>query len=238
MKLSDIFDQLAYGELSALAIAAGDEIDTRQANKIIAHVNLGLTELHKRFLLKRKTLVLQTLADQSRYVLTRKYGASAGGENPYIMDEEDPFQDDIIEVLRVTTPEGIEVNLGRNRNPVSGTQIIQPAYNILRFDTPVPAGSRFIVEYQANHVKIPKVVDFESFDASKVDIDLPMTHLEALLYFIASRVITPIANNLGNPQEGVSYSALFEKECQELAVQGLDVDLAVSNDRFYQHGFV
>lgn len=240
MKLSDVFDQLAYGELSALSLAVDGEVEPREVNKIITHVNLGLTELHKRFVLKRKTLTLQTLADKSRYVLLAKYGESAGGSDPYILDADDPFKDDIIEVLRLKDAKGKEIPLGQTHIHVSPDtiEVVQPAYNILRFVTDVEAGTKFTVEYQANHVTIPKVVDFESFDASKVDIDLPMTYLEALLFFIASRVITPISNNLGNPQEGTSYSALFEKECQDLAVQGLDVDQAAINDRFSYNGFV
>ncbi|HDU7846651.1 hypothetical protein [Acinetobacter baumannii] len=241
MKLSDVFDQLAYGELSSLSLAVDGEVEPREVNKIITHVNLGLTELHKRFVLKRKTLTLQTLADKSRYVLLAKYGESAGGSDPYILDADDPFKDDIIEVLRLNDEKGNEVLLGKthlNGNRRNTIEVVQPAYNILRFVSDVEAGTKFTVEYQANHATIPKVVDFESFDASKVDIDLPMTYLEALLFFIASRVITPISNNLGSPQEGTSYSALFEKECQDLAVQGLDVDQAAINDRFSYNGFV
>lgn len=243
LKLSDIFDQLAYGELSATGILSDGAITGEEINKVIAHINLGLTELHKRFVLKRKTLTLQTRPGQTRYVLLSRYAQSTGAVNPIILDSAEPFQDDIIEVLRLTNSNGVELPFD-GRNPSTDLMdwrevplVVQPAYNIIRF-VEDPVAATYEVSYQANHPRIAKVSDFLNFDASTVDVELPMTHLEALLCYIASRVITPIANNLGNPGEAMNYSARFEQLCKELEVQGLDVQSMAGEDRFTRKGFV
>ena len=58
MLLSELFDQLTFGELSQIYVAGRDEIGIQAADyeKIIPHINLGLTELHKRFEIKTNTL--------------------------------------------------------------------------------------------------------------------------------------------------------------------------------------
>lgn len=247
MKLSDVFDALAYGELSALHMAQDGEISPEHVNRLLIHINHGLLDLHKRFMLKRKYLTVQTQADKSRYVLDAKYTHSEGSQLdlPYIMDEGDPFKNDLIEVIRVTDSKGVDYSLdGRHKGvavktPQGGEtpSVVLSAYNILRFTSDV-GEQDFLIEYQAGHEHIPRVVNFDTFDASKVDIDLPMTHLEALSFYVAARVITPLANNLGNPNEGMNYASMYEAACQELGMQGLDVSSTVDGGRFSRSGFV
>ncbi|ENO7683826.1 hypothetical protein ACB506_003014 [Acinetobacter baumannii] len=241
MKLSDIFDQLAYGELSQLALVIDGQIVPEDVNRIISQVNMGLTELHKRFMLKRKTLTLQTLDYVIRYPLLSKYAESKGAELPYILDKADPFLDDIIEILSVHDENGRELALNTHqamKTDFSVPEVFTPAYNILRFADD-PAIGKYTVTYKAGHPKLAKITDVESFDPSKVDIELPMTHLEALLFYIASRVITPMngAAN-GSPQEGMNYAQRFEQACMLLLQQGLDVEESRESSRFVRNGFV
>ncbi|MCZ3125909.1 hypothetical protein NYZ29_17295 [Acinetobacter baumannii] len=240
MKLSDIFDQLAYGELSQLALVADGEIIPKDVNRIIAQVNMGLAELHKRFMLKRKTLTLQALDDVIRYPLLSKYAESKGAELPYILDKDEPFSDDIIEILSVHDENGRELALNTHqamRNEYSVPEVFTPAFNILRFaEDPV---GKYTVTYKAGHPQLAKITDVQGFDPSKVDIELPMTHLEALLFYIASRVITPINGTMnGAPQEGMNYAQRFEQACMLLLQQGLDVEESRESSRFVRNGFV
>lgn len=238
MKLSDVFDQLAYGELSQLALVANNEVIPEDYNRVIAQVNMGLAELHKRFMLKRKTLTLQTLDDVYRYPLLAKHSQSQGAELPFIIDIDEPFKEDIIEILGVTDEKGWAIPLNvydaDDHLPIAYT----PAYNILRFNDVTPLG-KYTVSYKAGHVPLAKVEDPESFDASKVDIELPMTHLEALLFYVASRVIQPMNGAMnGAPQEGMNYAQRFEQACQQLLYQGLDVEATHESHRFRRNGFV
>ena len=51
MKLKEVFDQLTYGELSQLSIGgqAQGEITEENYARVVAHVNLGLSAIYKRF---------------------------------------------------------------------------------------------------------------------------------------------------------------------------------------------
>lgn len=238
MKLSDVFDQLAYGELSQLALVAANEIIPEEYNRIISQVNLGLAELHKRFMLRRRTLTLQTLDDVIRYPLLSKHSQTAGGALPFILDLDDPFKDDIIEVLYIKNEKGEELPLNVHDYPSNLPAVFTPAYNILRFNEEPPI-EKFLVTYKAGHVAIPKVEDPDTYDPSKIDIELPMSHLEALLFYIASRVIQPMNGAVnGAPQEGLNYAQRFEQACQQLLYQGLDVEEQRESHRFTRNGFV
>ena len=57
MTLSDVFDQLAYGEFSKIFLGESGAIPQSNWNRIITHINLGLTELYKRFDLKHLTYI-------------------------------------------------------------------------------------------------------------------------------------------------------------------------------------
>ncbi len=60
MRLSEIFDHLSYGELSQVHIGEGDGegITPENRHRMITHVMLGLTDLHRRFQLREaETLV-------------------------------------------------------------------------------------------------------------------------------------------------------------------------------------
>lgn len=226
MLLSDIFDTLAYGELSALALASGGEIAREDMPKLVNHINRGVLELHKRFSLKRDTFTFTTEVGVLRYQL-------------------DKLCPNIIEVLRVfghsehppKDEEIVKVSHFKYMNPEIPLCYLMVSPTIIRFNKTANVLTDFTVEYKATPARI-KVDDFDTFDPTKVEVDLPMTHLEALSLFIASRVIAPIANNLGSPQENMNYQAMYEQACQALTVQGLDVEeVAYDQDRFYRNGF-
>ena len=71
MKLSEIFSQLAYGELSQLGLvnATGDGIATDKQGQLVAHVNMGLLALYKRFLLKEGSVTIRLVTGRSTYPL-------------------------------------------------------------------------------------------------------------------------------------------------------------------------
>ena len=71
MKLSDIFSQLAYGELSQVSLVDQGTglISTTKYAPVVAHVNMGLTALYTRFHLKESRLILPLRAGQVSYPL-------------------------------------------------------------------------------------------------------------------------------------------------------------------------
>lgn len=93
----------------------------------------------------------------------------------------------------------------------------------------------FTVMYRANHPKIDiKTVQYSPYN---VNIELPETHLEALIYFVASRVHNPIGMT-NEFHAGNSYFKKYEEECQKLEIFNYEIDNIGEHTRFYDNGFI
>ena len=71
MLLSEIFEQLTYGELSQINLGGKDDggIASSDYPAVVAHINMALTELFKRFPLRLKEIQLQTYSTLTTYQL-------------------------------------------------------------------------------------------------------------------------------------------------------------------------
>ena len=131
MLLSEVFDQLTYGELAQVNIggAEGTGITTENYPAMIAHVNLGLTSLYKRFLIKEGVLHITRMPHLKTYVLNSRYqegNRTVRETNQYIQASNPAFMDDILKVERVYDELGVEHGLNDNGDERS---ITTPTYN-------------------------------------------------------------------------------------------------------------
>ena len=248
MKLKEIFDQLTYGEFSQLSIggAAPGVLDSTNYANVIGHVNLGLTALFKRFHLKEGRIKLALQHGLTTYKLNSAYAVHARRSTEpvrYLLDTlSDPFVDDILKVERVLTDRHFELGLNDAADPFS---VMTPS--ALKLEVPgiivsskldIPDHLRtenLEIVYRANHPKL--VVGMGYYDPNRVEVQLPDSHLEALLFFVASRVNNPI----GMGQEfnaGNTYAAKYEQACQALENQGLEIDQGAHNTRLRRQGWV
>jgi hypothetical protein len=238
MLLSDIFEQLSYGELSQVFIGEGgpdsEGVPKASRKKMLAHVRLGLTELHKRFLLKERTLNLSITAGKQTYVLDKAYAQSntaSSEENKYIQDAADPFQNDLFKVERVYDADGNELPLNILDDPES---VQTPNYNTLVLPDDY-TGSTLKVVYRADHPPIdPYLV---TAAPQIVEVNLPATHLEPLLLYVASRVMNPVGLS-GEFHEGNNYAGKFEASCRRLEQSNFRVDSQGQNTRLERNGWV
>jgi len=248
MKLKEVFDQLTYGELSQLSIGGGEAGVINESNyaRVLAHVNLGLTALHKRFLLKEREVMLALQPGRLTYPIHSSFAASNYKSREtvrYLVDSQsDQFADDIYKIERVYTSKGFEMGLNDKEDPYS---LHTPSYSVLQvpakivtptLDVPVELQSATLrIVYRAGHPHI--VMGLSQFAPERVNVDIPDSYLEALLLFVASRVHTPtgLTNelNMGN-----NYSAKYEAECQKLEVYNLRVDQGSQPDRAARNGWV
>lgn len=238
MKLSDIFSQLAYGELAQFSLV--DEttgtIAVKDQAKMTAHVNLGLAALYKRFSLK-EAAVSFTL-DSGRYL----YALASTGDTALNVEEgAADFADDILKIEKVTTAEGVALGLNDAADPYTCTT---PSSTVLRLPTAMVVvtsdtpdwlrTASLTVAYRAGH---PLIVAGAGFNPSRVEIELPYSHLEALLLFIASRINNPVGMtnefNAGN-----NYAAKYERECQLLESNGLEIDQGSQSTGIRRNGWV
>ena len=237
MVLQDIFDQLTHGELRQLFIGdnLGEEgLREEDKPRLIAHIQLGLTALHKRFLLKERKLTINLQEGRSTYVLKSiysQYNEKSQELIKYIDDAEVPFKDDLLQIERVLNDKGEELPLNRHSDPKT---IRTPSYNTL-IVPPDLETETLTVLYRADHPKIDpimgKAVSFRE------EIDLPVTHLEALLYFVASRYMNPIGL-AGDFHEGNNYASKYEIACQELEGKGYQLNSQDDVHRFEDSGWI
>lgn len=236
MKLQEIFDQLATGEFSQLSIGGQEPGTINEANyaTVLSHVNLGLTALYKRFTLKEGQLTLELQDDKTKYELHSSFAVNVRRSAEtvrYIIDTaDDPFVDDIIKVERVLTDAGDELALNDATDPMSVTT---PSNLVLRVPTGIEA-EKLTVIYRAKHQKINVGIGY--FNPDRVEIELPDTHLQALLYYVASRVHNPIGM-VNEFNAGNNYYGKYLAECEELENKGLQVDQGGGNTRLAQAGW-
>lgn len=268
MKLQEIFNALTYGELSQISIGANADgtFPDKNYNMMLDHINLGLTELHKRFNLKTNTIEVILSPGRYRYHLhsDHKYSDEALGVGDFRFDlgeatlltdlqpQVDPefirdqlygeFQDDIVLITKVATPDERELPLNVRGNPWS---VMTPKADTLEVPRRIVDKGvglvdwlntdRLHVTYRQGHPQLQPGAG--QYDGNRVDIDLPQTHKQALLYFIASRVMNPI----GMGQEfnaGNTYYTKFLQECGELELRGMQIDETADGDKLDSRGFV
>lgn len=251
MNLKDVYDQLAFGELSNVVFGKrieGDQgIENANLEKIFPHVKLGLTDLHKRFLLREESMLLDIVADQSTYMLTMDFSQAnpkAKGSPQFIADTDNPFTDNLFKVERV------EATLHGKVYPVPlnmldrADGIRTPQYNALTVPTSsvdapwLAETSQMKVYYRADH---PVIRDFYANSSPlTTPLYLPPTHLWALCLFIASRAHNSIGI-AGNTDfhEGNNYYSKYEVEIAKLKQGNYEIDTNTDGAvKFAQRGFV
>ena len=249
MNLQDIFNALSSGELSQLSIGgkAAGVIDSQNRGKLLPHINLGLTALFKRFRLKEGEFLIQLKPDKLRYVLTSDYAfsqAGPGSNDAYIEDMGNPFNDDLLKIEEVATDLGYVLPLN---DAMQAYSVSTPQLNTLLVPKPIVnmgndlpdvlKTAKLKVKYRANHTRLtydPRY-DYSYMDGDQ--LELPDAYMEALLYFVASRINNPIGMT-NEFHAGNSYMMKYEQECQRLEADNLQVDMTQTNSRLVRNGWV
>ena len=229
MTLQEIFNQLMVGELSQISIGGSEAGEISRSNypRLVPHITLGLTALYKRFTLKEGEVTIRLLPGIS------KYSIDSSGDTVFVSDPtEEDFADDLLKIERVTDAMGTDIPLNEWNNPYSA---VTPSRTMLVLpkmwkDGVVP--ETLTVNYRANHPVIRNVTR-----PASVNIELPDSYLEALLYFVASRINNPIGMT-NEFHAGNSYAAKYEQECARLEMLNLEVDQGYQNTRLRAGGWV
>ena len=247
MKLIEVFNQLTTGELSTLYIGGAAEGEITEANygKVVGHINLGLTALYKRFFLKEGRVDLDMVSGRSIYPIHSKYAVSnTKSKEPvkYLLDSTGKFTDDILKIESVLTDAGKDLPLNDATDPLSITltspTILRIPAALIAQGADLPEDyktSKLTVVYRANH---PALLWNEyNCDPELIELELPESHLEALLLYVASRAHTPggLVNEFNS---GNNYASKYEMECLRLEQFNLQIDHNTSNHRLIRNGWV
>lgn len=158
----------------------------------------------------------------TRFLLKKEYETLLTYEdiNHYTFNPEN-----LIEILHIYN------SLGEEQNTDGSSGIVKVSLKHLYFIN--PTDDSYMIQYRARHPKIYP-------DESEVELELPDIYLNALIYFVASRIFTSTTTSLdsnGNAQI-TNYTRLFEQECQRLLSQGVDINEDLPTNLFHQRGFV
>lgn len=225
MKLTDIFNHLSYGEFSHLHLGekeSNGEFSEEKQMKLISHINAAMSELYSRFTLRRGSLRVTLTEGQTLYYLRPEHALSnsrARGDR-YLDDLEMPLKAPVKKVLSVSA-NGSDLDL----NTTSVCSVHTPSFDILKVPEALEA-TELEVEYRAT----PELLTEDSLcaDPEYVEIELPYVFINALGYFIASRVLS--AMNGESAASGNNYLMKFEKACIDLKDHGEDLDEGFNED--------
>lgn len=234
MLLSEVFEQLSKGELRQLAVANSSSSvkESDQVNYLVPHVNLALSALHRRFPLRTSDLYIELQDGQTEYVIHHRYAESnINSMEPvkYIKDLNKPFKDNMMKIDQIfnMANEPIPLNDSADPNSISTTN-----YNTLVVPYP-KQGELLRIRYRADHPKLTN----DDLDAENVEIDLPWTFLEPLVYHISSRLHASTPNMTHESEQPV-YIQLFEKACQEIEAKNILHREQTVTDSFTENGWV
>lgn len=212
MRLNEIFDHLSFGEFRQLGIADPDRGGVHEENRyqLISHINLALTDLHRRFFLRQ--------GRASVYVVA--------GLREYVVDGEG-----LLKIEQVYDARGCELPLNDVGDPCS---LITTRYNTLQVPASMPATTLSVV-YRAGHETLDQKDAAKNPD--RVEVELPPSHLWPLLLFVASRYFTPMGASEAI-HDGNNYAAKYEAACQQLQDGGFELGHSPEDSRFVRNGWV
>lgn len=193
MKFSDILADLTRGEFRQYSIGGADTGTILPASypEIASSMMLGLTALHTRFPLRKNNLSVTRMDGTASYLLQ-------------------PANDNLLKVEFVLDSTGTPLSLEKPREDGNYAMLI-PDYRTLWFG-PGVTETEFTVTYRADH---PALTITEATDATAVAIELPPSHRQALLFYIAYRMLSPLDRADGSSL-GATFYAKYKTELQEL----------------------
>ena len=226
MLLTEILDSLAGSELANLNCVSNGAVIEAKIPAIVTAINIGLVKLHTRFQLKKRLLSLTVTSGRLVYELDSSNAVSVnvGG---YIQDVDDPFTDDLIQILTMTTAAGDNIRF----DGFNGVMLLNP--KTFRF-AEAPKNDTYVIEYVAHPAKVMYI------NNTNIEVDLPNAYLPPLLAYIASRFYSPVGIALDSNRSSldVSYLQRYETECQLLENKGINTGNYLESDNFTQHGFI
>jgi len=233
MLLQDLFEQLTYGEFSQLSLAGtdGEGIEPDNWPAVVSHINLGLTELHKRFNIKTKTAQLQQYAAITSYQLEEDFTVSVGTSSPlYILDSTKPFKNTVLRIE--TVYDDIEEEFFPLNDENNEDTLITTAFDT--FVVPEPSDTTTMtVTYRCNHARI-LVPDLNPLT---YNVDIPESLLEPLLFYVAARAYSGVPA-LDGQNQGLEYLQKFEASIAKITELSLITNNNDSNQRIWINGWV
>lgn len=226
MKLDQYVEQLTEVELSQYI--TGDTSNYQEAKyfpRMINLINMGLSNLHQLFLLKKGYMTLTQEEGVSIYTLVP--------ESPYLEIETEPMN--FIEVISVNEVESGRASI-HNPNHVRKTPVTSiknasylsfylRSHHEITFNT---TDGVYQIMYRRNATPIQDPRRTINFNARNIEVDIPDMYLEALNCYVAERAVAPITNITNTSRieltPAYQFRQRYERAIQLLISTTNDVD--------------
>lgn len=236
MLLSEFFNHLSFGELSQYSIGTDDtgQIPVKDYPRIISFLNLALTRLHTRLPLRMESVEIQTSVLRDTYRLRSQFARSnmptgASLEDYYILDETNPFKDNVLVINEVLNELGESLPIG---DSLEDEGVVLPDQLTVVFDNPLDQIAT--VTYQANH---PAIAMSKRIDPDAIEVNVPDFCLEPLLVFCAAKVLGG-GGNAEAVQEGQMKMQMFELLVSQIKDSGVVRTATPTTQRTKPYGWV
>lgn len=228
--VSDLYEELSYGELSSLAMAVegAGTIQEEKRPSVLLYANAALTLLYTRFVLKQSEVLIEQYEHITNYHLIQRFTESNGSEEePYLYIKDlagEPFKANVVKILKVFDIRGNELPINdANRS----NSLFTPQDTVLQVPEP-KAGQPLNILYQAFHDKLKEDDD---------EIVLPLTLHNAFRSYVAYKVFSAIGTQEATAK-AQEHLGNYEAQCV-LATEKDLVNTSVSetNTRFEKRGW-
>lgn len=211
--VKELVDNLVQTELHNLKMKDSEGVlRENRLEQVINNINLGLTDLYTKFVLK---------VVEAKYIVEphqRMFSPVVNTDN------------EILEVLNVFHNDERLFNSGFRAYTI--TNASNGAAIKLNYSPDEDDVIRIISK--ANHKRLVKE-DYHN----NAECELPLSYITALNYFVASRMFTSIVNQLdGDLNESQRWYQMYLTELKELRDAGIEADNLDNNYWFQERGFV
>lgn len=237
MQLQDILRDLSYNELSNHSMSEEGSGTIREDSipKVVTSINSVMRRLHNQFSLKKGSIRLVLIKDVNRYELKSEYAYTKNtppvpGRVAYIADsEDDPFIDDILQILEVRDRQGRIVPLNDPDKPF-GIRNTRPDLIFFREDKYC---GELHLTYKAKFQ--PIVLDLCELDH---DVVIPDQLYKALTAGVAAEIYGAM-NGQDNQLNAQNFSLIYSTTCDEVAlVDSISETTSETGTLFEKNGWV
>lgn len=247
--LQELFDDLAFGELSGLQMGNSNlgSVQEQEYPKVVSALNAGLRKIYERLNLRQGKLKLHQQSTLERYYLRPSYATELTDidEDAYLeVTDALPFADDIVKVLSAKDSAGEKVTINNNKNPADifmpefdVVEIVSPSSEITNLDgTSRTSLDIFTLIYQAYY---PKILVAQKLNPLTYEVNIPNSILDALYIYVAYKIMKkPMKVAKGEKQPGMSLLLEFENEMKKLERLGPIVEEDTERNRLTENGWV
>lgn len=236
MKMQDFMLTLRLGVLRNTK-HGGDQENGESGVELVPLMQEGLMQLHSRFVIKEKNVIVEMRVGTTFYHLKKMYSVTGADPvqvpYPYIMDlPGEPFEEDVIKVLRVDDSNGVIRPIG---DPNQMNSVFMPQPDILQNPYPKELEA-LILTYQAGPSSL-MTVNGDGNPEIAEEFYIPPVLVPALTNYVAYMFYSAL-NTAEAMAKSVQHLQMYDSICDGVdAMDLLNNSKYCTNERFSKNGW-